>query len=110
MTIQELKALITSGGATFKNGAPIIYKSGYQVAILYDTIEYDDDEDLELLLSAINNRNLQDGGIWYNTATRKIEVDLLTVHIDNKMDALNLAQHFNQKAIFEWSTFESIDL
>lgn len=109
MTLQELKALISEGGATFRNSEPVIHHSGYQVAILYHGTEYDNTpEEHQALLEAINDGNLPDGGIWYNPETDKIEVDLLTVHISNKMDALNLARHFNQKAIFDWSTFDSI--
>ena len=111
MTLQELKALINQGGATFRNGAPVIHHDGYQVAILYHASEYGNtDEEHEALLNAINDGNLPDGGIWLNPDTNMIEVDLLTVHISDKHDALNLARHFKQKAIFDWSTFDSIYL
>ena len=109
MTLQELKALILEGGATFRNGAPVIHHSGYQVAILYDAVEYGNTpEEHQALYEALYN--LPDGGIWLNPDTNMIEVDLLTVHISSKQDALNLAKHFNQKAIFDWSTFDSIYL
>lgn len=110
MTLQELKALISEGGATFKDGAPVIHHSGYQVAILYKTTLYDNtDEEHEALLNAINDGLIADGGIWVNDVNI-IEVDLLTVHISNKQDAINLARHFKQKAIFDWSTFDSINI
>lgn len=109
MTLQELKALISEGGATFKDGSPVIHHSGYQVAILYDAVEYGNTpEEHQALYEALYN--LPDGGIWLNPDTNMIEVDLLTVHISNKMDALNLAKKFNQKAIFDWSTFDNIYL
>ena len=111
MTIQELKALISEGGATLKNGKPVIHHSGYQVAILYGATVYDNtDEEHEALLVAINDGIIPDGGIWLNPDTNMIEVDLLTVHISDKHDALNLARHFKQKAIFDWSTFDNIYL
>ena len=85
MTLQDLKDLILQGGATFKDGAPVTYESGYQVAILYHASEYDNtDEEHQALLEAINDGNLPDGGIWLNPDTDKIEVDLLTVHISDK--------------------------
>ena len=109
MTLQELKALISEGGATFRNGSPVIHHDGYQVSVLYGTVEYDNTPDEhQALYEALYN--LPDGGIWLNPDTNKIEVDLLTVHISSKQDALNLAKHFKQKAIFDWSTFDSIYL
>jgi len=112
MTKQELRDIIHyEGGTTFKDGFRVEHYSGYQVGILYDTIEYEyNDEGLESLLVAIKDGALQDGGIWYNLNTKMIDVDLLTVQVSNKMDALNLAKHFNQKAIFDWRASESIYL
>jgi hypothetical protein len=111
MTIKELEALIEQGGATFKDGAVVTYEEGYQVAILYDAVYYPNtSEDRERLLVHINHGILQDGGMWFNPETNKIEVDLLTVHITNITDAKNLARHFKQKAILNWKTFESIYL
>lgn len=111
MTIQELKNIISEGGATFKEGVPVIHHSGYQVAVLYGASVYENtNEEHEALLVAINDGIIPDGGIWLNPDTNMIEVDLLTVHISDRQDAINLAKHFNQKAIFDWSTFDSINL
>lgn len=111
MTINELKALINQGGATLKDNEAVIYTSGYQVAILYGATVYDNtDEEHEALLDAINDGTLPDGGIWLNPDTNMLEIDLLTVHISDKQDALNLARHFKQKAIFDWSVFDTIYL
>jgi len=111
MTIQELKALIKQGGVTFKDGEPVIHHSGYQVAVLYGASVYENtDEEHEALLVAINDDIIPDGGIWLNPETNMIEVDLLTVHISNMQDAINLARKFNQKSIFDWRKLDSFYL
>lgn len=107
MTINELNVLLNQGGATFRNGLPVTYESGYQVAILYNTVEYGNTpEEHQALYEALYN--LPDGGIWLNPDTNMIEVDLLTVHISSKQDALNLARHFNQKTIYDWKNLDII--
>lgn len=111
MTMNELNALLNEGGATFKNGEIVTYESGYQVAILYDTVKRPDNEKTRAqVLYEINNGDLVDGGIWFNPDTKHIELDLLTVNISDERDARILGKHFNQKAIFDWSVFDTIYL
>lgn len=111
MTINELNALLNQGGATFKNGEVVTYESGYQVAMLYDTvIRPDSEKTRNQLLYEINNGDFMDGGLWLNPDTKNIELDLLTVNISDERDARILGKHFKQKAIFDWSALDSIYL
>ena len=91
-------------GGTIKEGKIMNYNKGFQVATR-------DTEELEFsslggLLLYLDACEIDTFGAWYDTGAWWL--DLSSVHIKDKNQALELARRENQKAIFDWKTKKSI--
>lgn len=107
MTAKQLQDhILQHGGATLKDGAPVTHSTGYQVAL--GTTYYKDF--IDLLTAQELLTNYPNAGVWFNKKTEEYEIDLYTVHILSIHDAKIIGRTNNQKAIFDWNTFETIYL
>lgn len=84
----------------------VSYNEGYQVAITKeDEITSKNLNELLLLIDALEIKDFGiwlDSGIWY--------LDKNSVYIKDYQEAIKVAKENDQKAIFDWSTFESIEV
>ena len=91
-------------GGTIKNGEIMEYQDGYQVATREtEELEF---QSLGGLLLYLDACELDSFGAWYDAGAWWL--DLSSVHIKSKKEALELAKQENQKAIYSWKTKKSI--
>ena len=107
-----------AGGVTLGlDYIPQQIKNGYAVAITDNEIIFADitekqiKKEIQKLKATAKKLNLTDYffGWWLDKKTKKGYLDLVLI-IKNKNTALQLAQTFNQKAIFNFKTLESVYL
>lgn len=91
--------LLSTGGVTFHNGAIARYDYGYQVA-LDTTVEvvYERDE-IDVMIDVVY-KTFPDAGIWFDG--ENYIVDVVTVHISDRQDAMLIATRNNQRYIYDW--------
>ena len=120
-SITEYKTRLKNFILNNKNGFTINFninkarhKKGFYVA-LTDNSSYNIDTaintllDLRILfLKEPINKTFYIGG-WIDSKTNLFYLDL-TIWINNKQDALKVARQYNQKAVFDVASFESIYL
>ena len=93
-----LKKISNNDGATFKNGQPITYKSGYQVGIYgIETTT------IEETIKAI--KSLGDCGIWFSNGIWYIDK---SKRISTKKEAIEVGKKFNQQSILKWNDMSLI--
>lgn len=92
--INIIKNLKSNEGLTLKNGQPINYKSGYQVAT-----EGIETANPQKAIQAIRNYK-GNCGIWFNEG--KYYVDKCQ-RVSNKAQAIEIGKAHNQLSIFKWS-------
>lgn len=93
INIRTLRKIQDNGGLTLKNGRPIVYKSGWQVAT-----EGIETTDIRVAMAAIkayggNCGIWFSGGIWY--------IDL-SKRVNTKREALEIGRACNQISILRW--------
>lgn len=105
--MQKIKDyVLQNGGVTVANGEIVNYENGYQVCVNSEEVKA---KHLDTILDIVKYYNLKNYGIWYNGSDRLYYMDTNSIHVDDYLEAYDLAVENNQKAIFNWETFESID-
>ena len=100
-------------GVTFDrkglNFTPRNFTRGYAVALTDNQLEHATIKDIHNLEALARKLNLKKYyfGYWQNEKTGLDYLDLSLV-INNKSEAVKIGQIFNQKAIFNFKTLESI--
>lgn len=99
INIRTLKRLQNNDGLTLKNGKPIAYKSGYQVAT--EGIETTD------MREAMNAIKAYDGtcGVWFSDGTYYIDKSHREA---TKTNALKVGRNHNQISILKWADMSLI--
>lgn len=93
INIRTLRKIQNNDGLTLKNGNPIEYKSGYQVAT--EGVETTDINEVRKLIKAFGgNCGLWlENGIWYVDKSHRV---------GTKRNALAEGRRCNQISIFKW--------
>lgn len=93
INIRTIKKLQENDGLTLKNGKPITYKTGWQVAT--EGIETTDPR------TAINAVKAYNGncGIWYSEGIYYID---LSHRVNTKREALEIGRQCNQISVLCW--------
>ena len=105
--MQKIKDyVLANGGVTVANGEIVNYKNGYQVCVESEEVKA---KHLDTILDIVKNYKLKNYGIWFNEKDGLYYMDTNSIHVDAYLEAYDLAIANKQKAIFNWSTFESID-
>lgn len=97
--------VLKNGGITVTNGEIAEYENGYQVCINSEEIT---SKHLDTILDIVKHYKLLNYGIWFNENDGLYYMDTNSIHVDDFMEACDLAKAHNQKAIFNWSTFDDI--
>ena len=94
INIRTLRKIENNGGLTLKNGKPITYKSGWQVAT--EGVQTTDINKVRALIKKYGgNCGLWlENGIWY--------IDL-SHRVNTKREALEIGRRNNQISILKWS-------
>ena len=95
INIRTIKKLTNNDGLTLKNGKPIRYKSGWQVAT--EGIETTDPR------AAINAVKAYGGncGVWYANNTYFID---RSHRVNTKREAMQIGREHNQISVLSWRT------
>ena len=100
INIRTLRKLTDGQGLTLKDGRPITYKSGYQVA---DTgIET---TDIAVAIAVVRKDYKGNCGIWYSNGVYYIDHSF---RIATKRDALAIGKIHNQISILKWADMSLI--
>lgn len=93
INIRSILKLKNNDGLTLKNGAPITYKSGYQVAT--EGIE------CKTAREAINAVKSYNGncGVWYSEGVYYIDK---SHRVNTKTEALTIGRACNQISVLRW--------
>lgn len=93
INIRTLKKLKSDDGLTLKNGKPIHYKSGYQVAT-EGIVTKDPKEAMSAIRSMKGN-----AGIWFSDGKYYIDK---SHRVDTKKEALEVGRANNQISVLRW--------
>lgn len=95
INIRTLRKIANNGGLTLKNGKPITYKTGWQVAT--EGVETTDIMEVRAIIKAYNgNCGLWlENGIWYIDKSHRV---------NTKTEALKIGRECKQISILKWST------
>ncbi len=97
--LEMLKALQNNDGLTLRNGKPITYKTGYQVA------DYGVEcKTAEQALDAINNMG-GNCGVWLSDGIFYIDHSF---RIGTKREALQIGRKYSQISILRWADMSLI--
>jgi hypothetical protein len=94
INIRTLKKITNNGGLTLKNGKPIVYKSGWQVAT-----EGIETEDMVIAMKAIKAYGCN-CGIWFSNGVWYIDK---SKRVSTKREALTIGRACNQISILKWA-------
>lgn len=99
INIRTLKKIQNNGGLTLKNGKPVSYKTGYQVAT-----EGREARDMREAMQFIKEYNGNCGiwlsdGVWYIDKSHREST---------KRDALRVGREYNQISILKWSNMSLV--
>lgn len=94
INIRTLRKISNNGGLTLKNGKPITYKSGWQVAT--EGIETDNiQEAMKAIRGYAGNCGIWFAdGIWYIDKSKRV---------NTKHEAMTIGRACNQISILKWS-------
>lgn len=93
INIRTLKKITDNGGLTLKNGRPIVYKSGWQVAT--EGKETSDIKEAMRFIKAYGGNC----GIWFANGIWYID---LSKRVNTKKEALEIGRRCNQISILRW--------
>ena len=93
INIRTLRKIVDDGGLTLKNGHPITYKSGWQVAT--EGIETRDAHEAMKAIKAYGGSC----GIWYSGGIYYIDK---SHRVNTKREALTIGRACNQISILNW--------
>lgn len=93
INIRTLKKITDNGGLTLKNGKPIVYKSGWQVAT--EGLETTDIKEAMKMIKAYggNCGIWFSGGIWYIDKSHRV---------NTKREAVEIGRKCNQISVLRW--------
>ena len=94
INIRTIRKLENNGGLTLKNGAPITYKTGWQVAT--EGVECTTAEDAMRAIKEYNGNC----GIWYADGIYYIDK---SHRVNTKTEAMKIGRACNQISILKWS-------
>lgn len=94
INIRTLKKITNNGGLTLKNGRPITYKSGWQVAT--EGMETPDMKEAMKMIKAYGGNC----GIWFSDGIWYIDK---SHRVNTKREALEVGRACNQISILKWS-------
>lgn len=92
--LEMLKALKNNDGLTLKNGTPIEYKTGWQVAT-----EGIETTNIETANKAIKNMG-GNCGVWFADGVYYIDKSF---RVKTKVEAIKIGQEHNQISVFGWA-------
>lgn len=97
INIRTLRKINNNGGLTLKDGKPISYKSGWQVAT--EGVQTTDINEVRKLIKAYNgNCGLWlENGVWYIDKSHRV---------NTKREALKIGRAYNQISILRWNTMK----
>ena len=93
INIRTLRKITDNGGLTLKNGKPIVYKSGWQVAT--EGLETTDIREAMQFIKAYGGNC----GIWFSNGIYYIDK---SHRVDTKREALEIGRACNQISILRW--------
>ena len=93
INIRTLKKITNNGGLTLKNGKPIVYKSGWQVAT--EGLETTDiKEAMKMIKAYVGNCGIWfSEGIWYIDKSHRV---------NTKREAMEIGRKCNQISVLRW--------
>lgn len=95
INIRTIKKLAENDGLTLKNGKPIRYKSGWQVAT--EGIETSDPREA---INAVKGYN-GNCGVWYSEGIYYIDK---SHRVNTKHEAMEVGKTHNQISVLNWRT------
>ena len=95
INIRTLRKLQNNDGLTLKNGKPITYKSGWQVAT--EGIETKDPQEAMKAIKGYKGNC----GIWVSDGTYYID---LSKRVNTKREAMEIGRACNQISVLNWKT------
>ena len=93
INVRTIKKIQNNGGLTLKNGKPIVYKSGWQVAT--SGFEVKTPEEAIKLVKKLGGNC----GIWFSDGIYYIDV---SCRVSTKKEALKIGREHNQISILRW--------
>jgi hypothetical protein len=99
INIRTLKKIENNGGLTLKNGKPINYKSGWQVAT--EGVETTDINEVRKLIKAYNGNC----GIWFSEGVWYIDK---SHRVNTKREALEVGRKCNQISVLKWANMSLV--
>ena len=93
INIRTLKKITNNGGLTLKNGKPIVYKSGWQVAT--EGMETTDMAEAMKMIKAYGGNC----GIWFSDGIWYIDK---SKRVNTKREAMGIGRACNQISILRW--------
>lgn len=98
INVRTIRKLSENDGLTLRDGYPVTYKSGYQVATESEVTTTPE-------MAMIIARCKKDCGIWYSNGLYYVDASR---RIPTKKEALKLAREHEQVSILKWATMELI--
>lgn len=95
INIRTLKKLNNNDGLTLKNGKPITYKSGWQVAT--EGLETTDVKEAMTIIKAYDGNC----GVWFSNGIYYIDK---SHRVNTKKKALEIGRACNQISVLNWRT------
>ena len=99
INIRTLKKLQNNDGLTLKNGTPIVYKSGWQVAT-----EGLETTDIQTAMQMIRTYG-GNCGVWFADGVYYIDK---SHRVNTKREALTIGKKCNQISVLKWSTMSLV--
>lgn len=93
INIRTLKKITNNGGLTLKNGKPITYKSGWQVAT--EGLETTDIKEAMKMIKAYGGNC----GIWFSEGIWYIDK---SHRVNTKREAVEIGRKCNQISVLRW--------
>jgi hypothetical protein len=93
INIRTLKKITNNGGLTLKNGKPIVYKTGWQVAT--EGKETTDIREAMQMIKAYGGNC----GIWFADGVYYID---LSHRVNTKREAMEIGRACNQISVLRW--------
>ena len=93
INIRTLRKITDNGGLTLKNGKPIVYKSGWQVAT--EVLETTDIKEAMKMIKAYGGNC----GIWFSEGIWYIDK---SHRVNTKREAMEIGRKCNQISVLRW--------
>ena len=93
INIRTLRKITDNGGLTLKNGKPIVYKSGWQVAT--EGLETTDIKEAMKMIKAYGGNC----GIWFSEGIWYIDK---SHRVNTKREAMEIGRKCNQISVLRW--------